>query len=645
MSWKYIGRSIICFLVVACLLVNISPFRAQAAAGTVAVAATAVVGCILIGLGVMCSDDPAPFNTLVNNCVDALEGFGHVVDGAIQVSFIGTVKAGFAVRQSIVDFIRNWIFSSDVVSVSSVTKTSGFSVASLEKSTYACGCLLECLYEDNPEKCISVLQETLRSGDYFVSGVSNVLDGSFYLSGYGSINGRFARLAFENPMGSTHSSCLGVYLAGSLNCVAGAYAYYKQYVNGAYVYTPVFFSSSAARSYYGEDWITSEYVVVDPSSLYQITERSYGYFHFSEYYSKAATDSVEVYKPLSIKIGFSQVDYFLEGNSFTGSSLWPIWYGAVPGYVEWDSVVVDSVVVSDGLTAGQIGKQEDEFAVAYPTWSAGAITVPGVSTGEEEEKALPLPGVSSLDDVLGLTQENVWSGSITDTDTDVGTGTESGTIAGTVGATKVETFISSLVDALVTPLVNGIRAIFVPSEDFLTAKVEALCVEFAFADAIVGTGEAIRLGLAGITTEPPVIYIDLGAFRGSYELGGRVAFIDMNWYSEYKPTVDALISAFLWICFCWRMLIHLPGILSGASGIFTLAPMPSTQTSPIGFADTGELKWRENSDGSFTPYGSYSALLKQYHEDWHDNEHWFKQFGRNPSYKVLQQLYTDYPDD
>lgn len=213
---------------------------------------------------------------------------------------------------------------------------------------------------------------------------------------------------------------------------------------------------------------------------------------------------------------------------------------------------------------------------------------------------------------------------------------------------KIEPIPGQITDAVAdaaTQVEEAVDRLIQPEEDYLTDKVSALCAEFAFADSIVRTGQALHLGLANITTEPPVIYIDLGATRGSYNIGGRVPFIDMTWYAEYKPTADALISAFLWIVFVWRMLIHLPGIISGASGIFTLQPMPSTQTTPISSIDSGELKWRDNPDGSATPYGSYSELLKQYHEDYYDLGPWGEFFGRNPSYEVLQDIYTISAED
>ena len=142
-------------------------------------------------------------------------------------------------------------------------------------------------------------------------------------------------------------------------------------------------------------------------------------------------------------------------------------------------------------------------------------------------------------------------------------------LTGTLAGTDAGTFLDALADIIMAPfrwLWQQIQNLFVPSEDFLTEKVDSLCDRFSFADSIVRTGQVLFDGLSGISTEPPVIYVDLGAFEGSYDLGGKVAFVDLHWYSRYKPTVDTIISSFLWACFVWRLLIKLPGIINGASG-------------------------------------------------------------------------------
>ena len=138
---------------------------------------------------------------------------------------------------------------------------------------------------------------------------------------------------------------------------------------------------------------------------------------------------------------------------------------------------------------------------------------------------------------------------------------------------KFEQWLTDIIDGIKTlpdKILEGLQKLFFPSNDYLSGKVDDLTGNFAFADSIVKTAQALRVGLAGITTEAPVIYIDLGAARGFHNIGGTVPFLDLRWYAEYKPTVDTVISAFLWICFVWRMLIKLPGIISGMPGDFVM---------------------------------------------------------------------------
>lgn len=140
-------------------------------------------------------------------------------------------------------------------------------------------------------------------------------------------------------------------------------------------------------------------------------------------------------------------------------------------------------------------------------------------------------------------------------------------------ATNIATQIQALPDYIVdaaTQLQNAIESLVVPDKDYLTDKIDDLCREFVFADSIVETTQQLGNCLVGITTTPPVIYIDLGAARGSYDFGDKVPFLDLRWYAEYKPTVDALISGFLWACFIWRTFVKLPGIINGAAGDFVL---------------------------------------------------------------------------
>lgn len=268
---------------------------------------------------------------------------------------------------------------------------------------------------------------------------------------------------------------------------------------------------------------------------------SNGGYITSEFLLWSSYDLYRISGDSLVLVGSLPVDFIGSTVEFTA-------VGPIPGQIE-----------SGELT-------EEELAAMLPSAVDPSLLLEATST-ESLNAALQelIAKVTAGEMTYAEAMEAIRADTVTDTEV----------VAGTLANTAVGTFVDALVDALTYPLqmvvdsvLAGIRAIFVPSEDFLTAKVEALAERFGFAASIVQTAQALKTGLSGVSTEPPVIYLDLGASRGSYYLGGTVPFLDLRWYAEYKPTVDAIISAFLWICFVWRMLIKLPGIISGMPGDF-----------------------------------------------------------------------------
>lgn len=221
---------------------------------------------------------------------------------------------------------------------------------------------------------------------------------------------------------------------------------------------------------------------------------------------------------------------------------------------------------------------------AYPEWYGNSR--PYVTPGTEEEVAvLPIPYNPTADPDAAtdvLTQPEIWQGSIADPIPGIESGTDT-----TISVTPWETFKTwistgwqSIIQAIPTAgtiadaIGNVIKSIFVPDADFISEKWNAIRSRFDFADSITATGEVLVNILDGLDPEPPVIYIDLGAAEGSYNIGGEVPFIDLRWYAQYKPTMDMIVSAFLWLAFVWRLILKLPGIISGMPGEFVLMNLP-----------------------------------------------------------------------
>lgn len=73
-----------------------------------------------------------------------------------------------------------------------------------------------------------------------------------------------------------------------------------------------------------------------------------------------------------------------------------------------------------------------------------------------------------------------------------------------------------------------------------------------------------EFGSSLMSGDAPIIYANLGDSE-SYNIGGNIEFINMSWYTRYKPIGDVIIGGFLWILFIWNVYKHLPSIINGVS--------------------------------------------------------------------------------
>ena len=133
--------------------------------------------------------------------------------------------------------------------------------------------------------------------------------------------------------------------------------------------------------------------------------------------------------------------------------------------------------------------------------------------------------------------------------------------------TDVKDWAVSLPRTISDAISVALAAAFVPAADYWDVKVAALSAAFPLFNSIVLSADSLRSFFSGLGARPPVIYIDLGSSE-SWAMGGRTIFLDLTWYSRYKPTMDTVLSAFLWIFALWRIFLHLPSIIRGGSGIW-----------------------------------------------------------------------------
>ena len=678
MNFKKIFRTLVCLVLVCALLVSVSPIRAKAFVSEyLAVTAGIVIGSVLLGLGVgMAADSTSEVLTdMVVSCQDFLTlNYDFVTDEQkIEVWSTGSLDIPYVVDQSLIEAIRTWLFDSFAINtetgeISSVVEEevevdvpSGFASynghvlpdISSKSSNYDYAVIT---YNPNDSGWNRYTLWVSDSPFYFKCPQPENIDQSLYI--YCADYHLYYRFYPDGSYGDiwTHANA-GSATGWQISPNELVWANYNVYGESSYN------GSADTLLLSSSDPITSDYTTTEKKETPLYTSTGYiaaENIPLSEAYADWAAGVTTIPKEdgeeavitgfpvglaptLDSTLGLSQTDVWNGVSTFDPSGgeitdpeggnnddrnvpFGEAATGAVIGWLLGDL----TKLLFDGATSNWTFydlfnktwlKIDDVVATLNQLKMDLAQHVAELQATLTQNLTEILTKLSSMTETLTQTLSKCIEDLITSVFTQLEALTKTLTEAATSAAEKVKEAVESLT---------------VPKEDYLTDKVNDLCSEFAFADSIVRTAKELKIGLAGVTTEPPVIYIDLGATRGSYDIGGMVPFIDMRWYEEFKPTADALISAFLWICFVWRMLIHLPGIISGASGIFTLSPMPSTHTAPIGAVKDSNI---------YVPTESYEELLRDYRMDIVDNPDWLKAFGERPSYATLKELYTIDLDD
>lgn len=514
MNFKRIGRILVCLILVCALIISISPIKAHAtAAGSVAlVEGLQAVASILIGLGVLPGEDRAVYDSLCTDVADHLSSLGFIADGFFEAwKLVNGLKVNYYVVQDVVKEARSYLFDRLTIYYSSSEK----SVALGAGHSIQVG----------------------SSASYTTTGYCEVFCAQNKYSGYGnflflsqapfSVNG-----IASTPYGSLHHYVFFTKVAYDIWKGAGNYIYsYSPY--GAY--SAESFANSCSSSYHGK-----------------------------------------------------------------------------------------TLAVSSGLTAGEIADEELSFADGYSTWASGVITVPGTQVGDSTDDIPYVPiGIGpSYEDTTTKTQEDVWAGASTvpETGTDTETDTGSGAISGTVtlpgwvqdgfnnllqglkdiintllslpaalwaalpvwlteGVSNMATGLRDILDsikalpgaiaeAMADVITGALTKAFAISDTFVATKVEALTLKYPYLDTFLALGADLKAFFLGLGTTPPLIYINLGASEGSYNIGGQEVFMDLSWYARYKPTMDAVIGGFIWLWLAWRIYLSIPGIISGASGVW-----------------------------------------------------------------------------
>ena len=107
-------------------------------------------------------------------------------------------------------------------------------------------------------------------------------------------------------------------------------------------------------------------------------------------------------------------------------------------------------------------------------------------------------------------------------------------------------------------ILEGIKGLFLPSEEFMSNYAEKIGAKFSFINDIT---ECFKL-IVSIAKEPeqaPTWYVTLPAFVG----GERVNIINFGWLNDNIKEIRKYISAFIWIEWIWLIIKRAPDIISG----------------------------------------------------------------------------------
>lgn len=521
------------------------------AAGVVSLGAVAVVGAALTNLGLKQGTGSSDWDTTVSNVVDSLKSAGSVTsDGLINVMKIisngpDSSSAVAALSSSVVSSIANYLVDSKTVKV---PRTNVSTTSVIFNCAYGCEQVIRShtdpVYWFNfaatpptgskqTDYCISVLYSTAP----FVA--SNNIVGAEYVTKTFEYNGYYIWVSYES------------------NAYKGFNLPYLKHVDSDHVksYICSFVSS------HGASGSATSSLDLDVSSVpANLTDVPAAY---PEWYNTGVVDSDTVYLPLDIPIA-------IEPLPTTPDVTEPSVEATTPDEVP--------VAVTPEFLGGHFDGLKDLLNALLSHWLSFFVTcktffdsildsLPGLFDAVVQRIDWAIHYLTAwLSDFWAAVVQAV-TVSIPDFLNSIYEALE--TFFGvTVPAwiTDVKAWALSLPRTITDAIAVALAAAFIPAAGYWDAKLAACMAAFPFFDSIITTGRSLGSFFSGLGSKPPIIYIDLQN-SNSFVLGGRQIFMDLSWYSQYKPTVDTILSAFLWLIVLWRLFLALPGILRGAVGL------------------------------------------------------------------------------
>ena len=537
MNFKRISKSILC-LALACFLVfNIVtiPARATGALAVIEGIATVLgpVGTVaavsVIALGLWAGANPDDFDNIVDGVsAHLLEIGSNMKDGFVQMLQV-TDSAGakqLYVAAEMLENVRSFLFESGIVSSGAPSFISS-SEFIFNRYNYLAS---------NYPYCVTWLYD---SKVYFAYSDVPLIRTSLQLDTYISRNDGLNFYSFYIPIDSTSSSVISTTdkvntFSSSLHWFGSGYPLFYSYYDlsvGVVSQTSIIDDVSV----YDSAWNAKQLrvAVADPEN----NEPNY-----------------KVYLPVPLPSNYEDLHSVSQSDVLTGTIT------GVPDLGEDEEYVIEELPIVDGYQ-GVIVSPSDTQSGTQSGTTTGAVTLPGwVQDGFNNLK----DGLKDLLDSLKNLPSALWAL--------IPAWIQEGLTNMVVGLRDILDAVKALPDAIAEAMADVITGAltkaFAISDTFIATKVEALTLKYPYLDTFLALGADLKAFFLGLGTTPPVIYIDLGASEGSYNIGGQEIFMDLSWYARYKPTMDAVIGGFIWLWLAWRVYLAIPGIISGASGVW-----------------------------------------------------------------------------
>lgn len=159
-------------------------------------------------------------------------------------------------------------------------------------------------------------------------------------------------------------------------------------------------------------------------------------------------------------------------------------------------------------------------------------------------------------------------------------------------ADKDSNDIWNAIFGIVNKILEGIKSIFLPSEDFLSSKANEILYKISFYTQLQDTYNDLIEVVTSDSNGAPQVIVDFSLSKDSILSNcGSANVLDFSWYEPFKPVVDLFIIAFVYGVFIYRFIVELPNIIAGISQGFEYVPLsndsPYSGSGKIGFKTPG----------------------------------------------------------